>query len=211
MTNTLDAAKLTDRVAALVEAAKRAGADAADAVAVRGRSTGVSVRLGKVESHRIVRERRRFAARLHRQARCERVGDRCLRPEGTGRARSRHGQGVAGGSLSGSRRSGAAGENAARPRPVRPDRGFGRSTEGGGACGGSGGTCRQGRHQFGRQQRQRRARRAGARHLAWLRRPVCRLALFALGQRHCRRGHRHGARLRILVAPAFFRSRRART
>src|SRR6187399_2343505 len=50
MTDTLDAAKLTDRVAALVEAAKRAGADAADAVAVRGRSTGVSVRLGKVEN-----------------------------------------------------------------------------------------------------------------------------------------------------------------
>ncbi|WP_421916877.1 TldD/PmbA family protein [Mesorhizobium sp.] len=49
MTDTLDAAKLTDRVAALVEAAKRAGADAADAVAVRGRSTGVSVRMGKVE------------------------------------------------------------------------------------------------------------------------------------------------------------------
>ncbi|WP_292238917.1 DNA gyrase modulator, partial [Mesorhizobium sp.] len=49
MTNTLDAGKLTGRVAALVEAAKRAGADAADAVAVRGRSAGVSVRLGKVE------------------------------------------------------------------------------------------------------------------------------------------------------------------
>ncbi|RWA70690.1 TldD/PmbA family protein [Mesorhizobium sp.] len=49
MTDTLDAAKLTDRVAALVEAAKHAGADAADAVAVRGRSAGVSVRLGKVE------------------------------------------------------------------------------------------------------------------------------------------------------------------
>ncbi|TIP89628.1 MAG: TldD/PmbA family protein, partial [Mesorhizobium sp.] len=49
MTDTLDSAKLTDRVTALVEAAKRAGADAADAVAVRGRSTGVSVRLGKVE------------------------------------------------------------------------------------------------------------------------------------------------------------------
>ncbi|WP_353641908.1 TldD/PmbA family protein [Mesorhizobium sp. WSM2239] len=44
-----DAAKLTDQVAALVEAAKTAGADAADAVAVRGRSTSVSVRLGKVE------------------------------------------------------------------------------------------------------------------------------------------------------------------
>src|SRR5690606_13351557 len=36
--------------AALVEAAKKAGADAADAVAVRGRSTSVSVRLGKVEA-----------------------------------------------------------------------------------------------------------------------------------------------------------------
>ena len=50
MTDALDARKLTDRVTALVEAAKRAGADAADAVAVRGRSNGVSVRLGKVES-----------------------------------------------------------------------------------------------------------------------------------------------------------------
>ena len=49
MTDKLDAAKLADRVAALVEAAKRAGADTADAVAVRGRSAGVSVRLGKVE------------------------------------------------------------------------------------------------------------------------------------------------------------------
>ncbi len=50
MANSIDAGKLTDRVAALVEAARRAGADAADAVAVVGRSTGVSVRLGKVES-----------------------------------------------------------------------------------------------------------------------------------------------------------------
>ncbi|GLS34240.1 PmbA protein [Mesorhizobium albiziae] len=50
MTDAIDASKLVDRVAALVEAAKKAGADAADAVAVRGRSTGVSVRLGKVES-----------------------------------------------------------------------------------------------------------------------------------------------------------------
>lgn len=49
MTAALDAQLLIDRVAALVEAAKRAGADAADAVAVRGRSTSVSVRLGKVE------------------------------------------------------------------------------------------------------------------------------------------------------------------
>lgn len=44
-----DALLLQDRVAALVEAARKAGADAADAVAVRSRSTGVTVRLGKVE------------------------------------------------------------------------------------------------------------------------------------------------------------------
>lgn len=50
VSNSVDASKLADRVAALVEAAERAGADAADAVAVRGRSSSVSVRLGKVES-----------------------------------------------------------------------------------------------------------------------------------------------------------------
>lgn len=49
MTDKIDAAKLTDRVSALVEAARKAGADAADAVAILSRSTGVSVRLGKVE------------------------------------------------------------------------------------------------------------------------------------------------------------------
>ncbi len=49
MNDTLDTAKLTDRVAALVDAARKAGADAADAVVMRGRSTTVSVRLGKVE------------------------------------------------------------------------------------------------------------------------------------------------------------------
>jgi PmbA protein len=50
MDATLEASSLIDRVSALVDAAKAAGADAADAVVVRGRSTGVSVRLGKVES-----------------------------------------------------------------------------------------------------------------------------------------------------------------
>jgi len=40
---------LIDRAALLVEAARRAGADAADAVVMRSRSLGVSVRLGKVE------------------------------------------------------------------------------------------------------------------------------------------------------------------
>jgi PmbA protein len=41
---------LLDRAAQLVEQAGRAGADRCDAVVVRGRSTSVSVRLGKVES-----------------------------------------------------------------------------------------------------------------------------------------------------------------
>ncbi len=43
------AAKLAERAARLVEAARRAGADQADAVVVRARSVSVSVRLGKVE------------------------------------------------------------------------------------------------------------------------------------------------------------------
>src|SRR5690606_19194359 len=49
MNQKIDSSSLADLVARLVEAAKRAGADASDAVAVRSRSTSVSVRLGKVE------------------------------------------------------------------------------------------------------------------------------------------------------------------
>ncbi|MCA9767558.1 MAG: TldD/PmbA family protein, partial [Gemmatimonadetes bacterium] len=49
MTQILDQSDLTDRAAALVEAAKRAGADTADAVCVRGMSLSVDVRLGKIE------------------------------------------------------------------------------------------------------------------------------------------------------------------
>ena len=50
MKSSVDAAKLVDQVSALVDAARKAGADAADAVVVRGRSSGVTVRLGKVEA-----------------------------------------------------------------------------------------------------------------------------------------------------------------
>ncbi len=49
MSHTIDSSSLADLVARLVEASRKAGADAADAVAVRSRSTSVSVRLGKVE------------------------------------------------------------------------------------------------------------------------------------------------------------------
>jgi len=49
MSKASDQQILIDRVAELVEAAKRAGADAADAVVTRSRSRSVAVRLGKVE------------------------------------------------------------------------------------------------------------------------------------------------------------------
>lgn len=49
MSRQIDSANLANLVSQLVEAAKQAGADTSDAVAVRARSTSVSVRLGKVE------------------------------------------------------------------------------------------------------------------------------------------------------------------
>ena len=52
MTEILDQSDLTDRAARLVEAARKAGADAADTICVRGISLGVEVRLGKIEETR---------------------------------------------------------------------------------------------------------------------------------------------------------------
>jgi PmbA protein len=52
MTEHLDQTDLADRASRLVEAARRAGADAADTVCVRGISLSVEVRLGKVEETR---------------------------------------------------------------------------------------------------------------------------------------------------------------
>jgi len=52
MTEYLDQSDLTDRAARLVEAARRAGADSADAICVRGISLGAEVRLGKIEETR---------------------------------------------------------------------------------------------------------------------------------------------------------------
>jgi PmbA protein len=49
MTDQFDQNQLRDQASSLVEAARKAGADAADAIAVRGISLGVDVRLGKVE------------------------------------------------------------------------------------------------------------------------------------------------------------------
>jgi PmbA protein len=52
MKEILDQTDLTDRATRLVDAARKAGADAADTVCVRGVSLGVDVRLGKVEETR---------------------------------------------------------------------------------------------------------------------------------------------------------------
>lgn len=52
MTEHLDQSDLSDKAARLVEAALRAGADAADAACIRGVSLGVEVRLGKIEETR---------------------------------------------------------------------------------------------------------------------------------------------------------------
>ena len=52
MTEILDQTDLTERAERLVAAARKAGADAADAVCVRGISLSVDVRLGKVEETR---------------------------------------------------------------------------------------------------------------------------------------------------------------
>ncbi|NMN70357.1 TldD/PmbA family protein [Rhizobium sp. 57MFTsu3.2] len=50
MSSEIDSSTLLSRASQLIDLAKKAGADAADAVVVRSRSQSVSVRLGKVES-----------------------------------------------------------------------------------------------------------------------------------------------------------------
>lgn len=50
MSSAIDSSKLLDHASELVDLARRAGADEADAVIVRSRSQSVGVRLGKVES-----------------------------------------------------------------------------------------------------------------------------------------------------------------
>jgi PmbA protein len=52
MTEILDQSDLIDRAARLVEAARKAGADAADTVCLRGMSLSVDMRLGKIEETR---------------------------------------------------------------------------------------------------------------------------------------------------------------
>lgn len=57
MSDVIDSDALLKRASELVDLAKKAGADEADAVVVRGRSRSVSVRLGKVEATEFLRKR----------------------------------------------------------------------------------------------------------------------------------------------------------
>ena len=163
-----------------------------------------SVRLGKVESDRNLGERRYFA-------RCSSAGGSpASRPPPLGprracRTRGRDGEGFAGGSVSGTGRSGGLVHairdldlfDATEIPAERLKRGC--ACRRGGRAGG------EGRHQFGRRRRQRRSGRAGARHVARLSRPV-------LGSRFSVRRASSPARApawsatMTLVAPAFCRS-----
>ncbi len=173
MSDAADAARLTDRVAALVDAAKKAGADAADAVAVRGpvnqrfgqagqgggtnSSEGDDVSLQGLRrasaSPAFRRRHRRIPTTLAERA----VAMAKVSPEDPyqGLADAEllaktvrdldlyDGTAVSADEL---RESALAAEEAALAGARRDE--------------------------FGRQRRQRRPRRAGARHLAWLRRPL---------------------------------------
>ena len=93
MSALLDESALTDLAERLVAAARRAGADAADAVAVRSVSLGVEVREGAVEELRTLGRGRRglrvFVGRVKRSCRPTTQGRR-----GAARgARGRHGAG----------------------------------------------------------------------------------------------------------------------
>ena len=66
MSSLLDQTALSNLAERLVAAARRAGADAADAVAVRSMSLSVGVREGAVDGVGALRERRRRAARVRR-------------------------------------------------------------------------------------------------------------------------------------------------
>ncbi len=161
--------------------------------------------------HRSVRKRRHFAARLRRQAGRQRLGDRLFDPAELAERAVAMARVSPEDPYPGPRRSVAAGEDSPRSRPVRRDRRFGRTAEGGRACGRRGGACAsQGVTNSG-----------GSGASAGLGGLVLATSHGFLGQyvgsRFSRsasviagEGTGDGARLRFFLAPAFRRSRRAR-
>ena len=163
MSSLLDQSALTDLAERLVTAARRAGADAADAIALRSVSLAVEVREGAVEeSERSEGDDVGLRAFVGRRQAVVSTNDVKARRRAARRARGRHGAGGARGSVRRSRRS-----RAARPRHSRP-----RSARSGSADRRAvGRACqtrrerrarRQGRHQVGRRLGLGRDRRHGA-------------------------------------------------
>ncbi len=111
----LDQSALTDLAQRLVEAAKRAGADAADAIAVRGVSQSVEIRDGNVEeSERAEGDDVGLRVLIgHKQAVVS-TNDIVADVAHARRARGRHGADRAGGQVRGPCRSFAAGEAISR-------------------------------------------------------------------------------------------------
>jgi hypothetical protein len=194
MSSEFDSSTLLSRASQLIDLAKKAGADAADAVVVRSRSQSVSVRLGKVE------ERNRPKATISRCASSSASASpasrpirastcRCLPSAPSPWPRSRRKipspawrtptswRILSGPATSRHHRSLLRAAARCSPWPPKPP------------------ASPFGRHQFLRRRCIFGHGRHGAGHLAWLRGQLHGLALRPLRQRHRRRGHRHGARL----------------
>ena len=209
MTSLLDQSTLTDLAESLVAAARKAGADAADAVAVRSVSAACRSARRRGRGIRALRKRRSRPARVRRTQAGGGVHERYRRrePGDACRARRRHGARGARRSLCGLGRRGAPDAQISRSRSRRSgysrDRASGKARARGRASRARG----QGRDQIRRRVGLGRDRRHGAGHHAWIFRRLSRLAAFALDDGDRRRRHRDGARLRLLLQDARGRSR----
>ena len=179
MNEPIDSGKFVDRVAALVEAARKAGADAADAVAVRGRSP--PSRSGSARS----RAPRRPKAMIFRCASSSAGGSPASRPIPASILQTLAERAVAMAKVSPEDPFQAWPMPARLAKPIRdldlfdPTAFRPNELRGGCARGGRGGTCGARASPIPAARRQRRPGRPGAGHLARLSRPL-------YGSRFCR-------------------------
>ena len=193
----------------LIKAARAAGADSADAVAMRSVSQSVDVRDGAVEeSQRSEGDDMGLRVLIGRKQAVVSTNDMSGDGvDGAGRARGGDGARRARGQVCGPRRSGAAGENLPRSRPGRPRTAGCRRARGDGAPRRRGRSRGEGRQQVGRRLGLGRHRRHGAADQPRLLRRLSRLAPLHLDAGDRRRRHVDGDRLRLLLGAACLRSR----
>ena len=212
MSSLLDQSALTDLAERLVTSARRAGADAADALALRSVSLAVEVREGAVEeSERSEGDDMGLRVFVGRRQAVVSTNDVKADVAAARRARGRHGAGRARGSLRRSCRSRAARARHSRPRPagsatcptvaLLEERAQARRERG--ARG-------QRRDQVGRRLGVRRHRRHGAGDQPRLSRRLSQLRPERLDDGDRGGGHRDGARLRLFLRAARGRSRTSR-